>query len=65
MRMKGILITKDKTKKGSYVYNFLTKDNEAQIVLRVLSKNDYVLNKEIEIDLNLFDFKKIYFERNK
>jgi hypothetical protein len=61
MKLKGILVTKDKTKKGSYVYNFLTKDNDNQVVIRVLGQSDYPLNKEIEIDLNLFDFKKIYF----
>jgi hypothetical protein len=63
MKIKGIFITKTQTKKGNYLYNFLTRDNEVQIVLRVLSNNEYVLNKEIEIDLNVFDFKKIYFEK--
>jgi hypothetical protein len=63
MKMKGIIITKQITKKGSFLYNFLTKDGENQIVIRVLCQNEYPLNKEIEIDLNVFDFKKIYFEK--
>jgi hypothetical protein len=63
MKVKGVLITKDKTKKGSFIYNFLTRDNDNQVVIRVLGQSDYPLNKEIELDLKLLDFKKVYFIR--
>jgi hypothetical protein len=63
MKIKGIFITKTQTKKGSYLYNFLTRDNDNQVVIRVLSQSEYALNKEVELDLNIFDFRKIYFEK--
>ncbi|MBX0311700.1 MAG: hypothetical protein JHC31_07960 [Sulfurihydrogenibium sp.] len=65
MKIKGILITKQLTSKGNYVYNFLTRDEDNQIVIRLLSKNDYSLNKEVELSVNVLDYKKMYFEKSK
>jgi len=60
MKIKGAFLTKNKTKKGAYLYDFLTNMGGRQVILKIVSLSDYPLNKELEVELSLSN-RVVYF----
>lgn len=53
MKIEGVCLTKSMSKKGYYIYDFLTQDEGQQKVVKVISKGNYDLNKKIEVSFFL------------